>query len=842
MEFYKTVFVATSLLSAGVGSFVPAVVRAADSLEINEIVVTARRTEERLQDVPISITVFNQQQLDDRNVKNATDLATYTPSLTANTRYGQNSATYSIRGFFQELRTTASVATYFADVVAPRAPGAVSSAGDGGGPGAFFDLQNVQVLKGPQGTLFGRNTTGGAILLVPQKPTSDLGGYIEASGGNYDMRRAQGVVNIPFSDTVRFRAGFDWQQRDGYQNNVSGIGPKDFNDVDYLAGRASLVWDIAANLENYTIASYAKSDTNGQGSHLVSCPAPVASSAAFAPFCTAQRAREAGGDVNTISNNLSDPHQESRIWSVINTTTWAASDNLTVKNILGYAQVTADDDINPYGTDFRYTGNEFFPGSTAAVAGRGWSYGEVRSLPGGHTSDQGTLSEEFQLQGAGFDHRLKWQAGAYYENSRPLSPIGSFGPQGGIVCTNIDAFQCRDPLGPIFRSPIPAQYQIQKTEYTNKALYSQGTFDFTDKLSLTAGLRYTWDETTSDVKKYLVYFPTPNNPAVACESPIPGSSPAPGVYPLTTADIGTGACAEHLSKDSSAPTWTIGLDYKPVDDLLLYGKYSRGYRQGSTSPLSISGGAGGASLSTYDPEHVDVYEVGEKFSWQSVAPGYLNLSVFYNDFKDQQILAQETPVGLNILPNIAIVNAGKSTIKGLELEAGIQPFSGLHLDLSYAYLDSEIKELNLPVTPPTILLTPTTSVGRPANFTPKNKAALSVRYDLPLAEDIGKVSLGAAYVYTGSQWMNQRWFAPGVAPALRALANVDLAPSYTLLNLNVNWSRVMGSPVDLSLFGTNVTNKEYVIRIDDNLDRGFVGETFGEPRMYGVKVRYNFGS
>src|SRR5690606_1613647 len=122
-----------------------------------------------LQDVPISITVFNQQALAQHNIVNATDLVAYTPSLSSTNILGSTTTTFAIRGFNQDLNTEPTVGVYFADVVAPRGPAAGQNAGDGAGAGAFFDLQNVQVLKGPQGTLFGRNTTGGAVLLVPQK-------------------------------------------------------------------------------------------------------------------------------------------------------------------------------------------------------------------------------------------------------------------------------------------------------------------------------------------------------------------------------------------------------------------------------------------------------------------------------------------------------------------------------------------------------------------------------------------------------------------------------------------------------------------------------------------------
>ena len=137
--------------------------------DLTEIVVTAQRVEERAQDVPISMTVFNQQQLSNRNVVNMDDLAAYTPSLSANNNFGSANSTFAIRGFVQDIGTQPSVGVYFADVVAPRGASNNISVGDGAGPGTFWDLQNVQVLKGPQGTLYGRNTTGGAILIVPDR-------------------------------------------------------------------------------------------------------------------------------------------------------------------------------------------------------------------------------------------------------------------------------------------------------------------------------------------------------------------------------------------------------------------------------------------------------------------------------------------------------------------------------------------------------------------------------------------------------------------------------------------------------------------------------------------------
>jgi iron complex outermembrane receptor protein len=191
----------------------------ASSISVEEIIVTARRVEESLQDVPISMTVLDPQQIANRNIVVASDLATYTPSLSVNQRYGPEKSTFAIRGFNQDQSTAPTVGVYFSDVVGVRAQGGTTS-GNTVGAGSFTDLQNVQVLKGPQGTLFGRNTTGGAVLLVPQKPTDSFGGYVEGTGGDYDLMRAQAALNIPIAETFRIRLAVDANEREGYEKSL----------------------------------------------------------------------------------------------------------------------------------------------------------------------------------------------------------------------------------------------------------------------------------------------------------------------------------------------------------------------------------------------------------------------------------------------------------------------------------------------------------------------------------------------------------------------------------------------------------------------------------------------
>jgi len=354
-------FATTALIMAG-GA--PAFAQAAADGAANDdgtIVVTARRVEEKLQDVPISITVFSQQQLANANISNAKDLAQYTPGLAVNNRYGSDNTTFTIRGFYQEQRSFATVGVFFADVVAPRGSGATFG-GDGAGPGALFDLQNVQVLKGPQGTLFGRNVTGGAVLLVPNKPTAKFEGYVEGSIGNFDMKRLQAVVNIPVMDTLRVRLGFDRQIRDGYLRNAGrfgdgAFGNKGMGNTDYWAVRASAVADLTSNLENYTIISYTKTRSNGVSPKIISASAPAsnptcaarATTANFGCESIAQMAREAPFGFWSVSNRLPDAMSATEQWQVINTTTWKASDNLTIKNIMSYGEFRGKTNLDLFG-------------------------------------------------------------------------------------------------------------------------------------------------------------------------------------------------------------------------------------------------------------------------------------------------------------------------------------------------------------------------------------------------------------------------------------------------------------------------------------------------------------
>lgn len=787
----------------------------------SDIVVTARRVEERLQDVPISITVFNQEQLANRNITNAADLATYTPSLSANTNFGSENTTFAIRGFTQEIGTAPSVGVYFADVVTPRGGSNGLPTGDGLVPGTLFDLQTVQILKGPQGTLFGRNTTGGAVLVVPQKPTSSLEGYVEGSYGNYDMKRIQAVVNIPLADTFRVRLGIDRMVRDGYLHNTSGIGPSDFADVNYWGGRLSIVGDLTPNLENYTIFSYNHSDTHGPIQKLLGF-----SNAGFGPLL-AGLAVPAGTGFYDVQQNLPNARSLLDQWQVINTTTWKASDTLTIKNIASYGELKQTINAPLFGTDFLL--------NAGPLGAYRFNFTSIQTPPNVPTAHESTFTEELQFQGSSGD-RLTWQAGGYFELANPLGLSGSQSPTFAS-CTNQATFQCNDPI-PLLNlfipgAPLPAQlgsvnYTAGRTAYRDVALYAQGTYKVSDQFKITAGVRYTWDREhlVSDRVTYLL------------ASPIAPPFNGPVFSFCTNPNSTANGCVTDTTLNTSAPTWTIDAEYSPNEDVMAYLKYSRGYRAGVINP-NVQ-----APFDILKPEKVDTFEAGIKTSFRGSVHGTLSAAAFYNNFSNQQIqVGFDAKPGTGIAPTAAPFNVPKSEIWGLELDGTVSPFRGLDLSASYTYLRTKIKEVTdlSAASDPNYFIEPFFNVGDPNPLSPRHRLSLGATYTLPLEESVGRVSVGVTYTYRSSMLTNYNDRTNVVTPNI---FQYSYLPSLSLWNLSFNWHNVAGSPIDLSAFVTNLADKKYYAYtpgLGSINGAGLETAVVGEPRMFGARLRYSFG-
>ena len=815
----------------------------APAASAGDIIVTARRSEERLQDVPISISVFNQEDLTKRNVAVATDLATYTPSLSVNQRYGPEKASFAIRGFNQTNNTAPTVGMYFAEVVGVRAQGGTTS-GNTVGAGAFSDLANVQILKGPQGTLFGRNTTGGAILLTPQKPTDKFEGFAEGTYGNYDQVRLTGALNVPLADTFKVRLTVERNSRDGYMKNHAPVGARDFNDVNYFYGRLSVVADLTPNLENYMIAHYSRSRTHGYASHINNCNVGgtgtnLLQSLSCQDQLTRQTAR--GDGPYDVENSLVNPFEHLEQWQIINTTTWHASDTITLKNIASYGQFRERMNLAYLSTNFTTPNQNNSGGFTLfgnfIPAGQPYILFATNGAgKGSYAAAESTVTEELQLQGKSADDRINYVLGGYLEFSRPIGFSNTISPNF-LNCVDGENFNCTNPLG--FGNFSEAR---TKMAFDNHGIYGQGTYKFSDQLSLTAGARWTFDKIVGTGQGTRISFST-----------APGSyiDPRTGMsirrtctdtvtYPGKVVQVPS-QCSTHRENKSDKPTWVIDLDYKPLPDLLLYGKYARGYRQGGINFNSVG-------FETWGPESMDSYEAGAKFSFNGGIKGYFNVAGFYNKLSDVQVLAQLIPTAASQQAGIsgasAILNAGKARSYGVEVDTSLLFFDRLRLSASYAYLNTKIVKIDSPselaaqlIGTPFGSVNPQVAQGTGFLDTPKHKLSVDANYTLPLDESLGSLSVGATWTYTSTVVTNYS------DPRYVSGYPVGITPSNNLVNLNLDWKEVAGTPINLSLFVTNLTKE--VIKIPNQFPYAFSGGAvhsgYLPPRMYGLRLRYNFG-
>jgi iron complex outermembrane receptor protein len=769
----------------------------ASASDVSAIIVTARRIEERLQDVPISIAVVDQERISKANISSSEDLARVVPGLSVDSRYSSEQSSFSIRGFTQQLRTSAAVGTYFGEVVAPRGSGLSLQGGDGAGPGSTFDIQNIQVLKGPQGTLFGRNTTGGAVIITPKKPTGNVEGYVEASYGNYDMKRIQAVVNAPLAPWARLRLGIDRQVKDGYLRNISGIGPADFNNTSYTALRGSLVLDLSPDLENYTIVTNLQSHNNGAIPQVFAANTNLA--VAFASFAKAQIARRTAlGDAGTytVENTLPNPLSMTKQFQAINITTWTASDYITVKNIASYSHFIQDLRQDIFGTAY-------------AVAGGYLSTSFSFNPNGSHSSDQKNFTEELQLQGRGAEGRLNYQMGLYYEHSTPGSATAGGAPGVGVICkpTNFNNFllDARCMGGPrAFGTPNSGTI-----EFINMAAYAQATYKLTDKIKATAGIRYTYDRAKGSAQGLNAQF-IPTTPGAYVAPTIIGCSAG---YPAATGCVFSGRTSD------KKPTWTMNLQYNPTDDLMFYGTYSRGYKQGGVTPFAAAG------VSFYGPEQVDNFEVGAKTSFKGAISGNFNIAAFYSKLKNQQILVGLQDTTGRLPSATSVLNAGKSRASGIEVDGSLRFGKLFRLDAAGTYLNTKLN-LADPGFPEYDVKTLPVS-GGPLEFSPKWSTNVGGTFTLPTDESVGRIEIGANYRYTSS------YFSGGIGRSTPVKQ----------LDANLTWSDIGGKPIDVSVFGTNLTNQftyTYVLGLTNQF--GFSLGYIGQPRMYGVRAKIRFGA
>ncbi len=733
-----------------------------DSPRLEEIMVTARRREESLSSVPVAVTALTADALREKNVQTAEDLQNYVPSLNVSSSVTRDDYTFSLRGMGPTGGSGpgavlagggSGVVTYFAEVPT-----------SGAGPGLFYDLESVQVAAGPQGTLFGKNTTGGVVLFVPQKPVNDFEGSVELGAGDYRMRTTTAVLNAPLvDDKVLVRLAAQALDRDGFTIDRGPYFPgKDYDNRDYWAARLSVLLRPFDSLENYTIVSALHSDEHGDGFVLTAVDPNGAFGSLLLPILAQQRAS------GVRSASLSADEIDKRFnYGIINTTRWSINEQWQFKNIFSY-QVqkwlnSEDVDGTPLVLD------DLVPVS------RNW-----------HTQ-VGTYTDEPQLQGAALNGNLKITAGAYYEDGHNLAP---------------QPYQVEVALG---------NFIIHQADQTDsersRALYAQTTYDLggtiagLSGLKLTTGYRYTWDNYAYGIA---AYSPSAGN---ACLT-------SSGTYPQTD-------CSFSATGQSGGSSWTLGLDYQ-LPSTLVYLRSGRGYVPGGFNP-SFGFTAGGVDTPQFRfaPESVIDVELGIKSEFTlGKAPAAVTADIFHSNYTNIQRYVSETLPG-GIASNFT-ANASEAEIEGFEFQGSIVPISGLTLNATYSYNHGKYTRID-PAAAPSL-------VGVPFAYLPENKASLGATYKMTPAPKVGELSVGMFFSY------QSRFFdAPAVQP-------FDYIAGYGLLNARIDWKNLYQTAMDASFFVTNATDKVYRVgQYNSLVSNGYITSFYGEPRMYGVQLRYRFG-
>jgi iron complex outermembrane receptor protein len=436
--------VTTLLITAAPAALSPAFAQsapptpAAEQSGLGEIIVTARRTAENLQRVPVATSVISSQALSSQRVTIARDLQFAAPSLVVNqdALSGSSAPVFELRGQQQTLGSDPTVVTYFGDVPVDTR---VVAAG-------IYDLESVQVIRGPQGTLFGKNSTGGAVVLTPEHAdVSGVNGNASIAVGNYDLRQATGAINVPLiKDVLGVRVSGQIVRQHGFVKNLSG---PDGNDKHYETGRIAVRFTPTEQLKNDLLFNYFHGDQHENPSIVYD----LGGFALFFPQALAGLARQKELGNRTIDESISPNQDKNRSWLISNTTSYDFG-GVTLKNIIGYYKIHADNRFNE--TSFN------FP---------------LVDVEQNRRSHQ--FSEELQINGHALNNDLSWIVGGFYSNQRTTVL------QSAIVFTT-----------------TPGNVTFAYDKFISKAIFAQATYDLEglglSGLKLTGGVRSTWDKRT----------------------------------------------------------------------------------------------------------------------------------------------------------------------------------------------------------------------------------------------------------------------------------------------------------------------------------------------------------
>jgi iron complex outermembrane receptor protein len=771
-------------LSALLGMATATAQDAAGGLE--EVVVTARKQVENLQQVPIAVSVFSAESIQSKGIDSVVGVAEYSPNVTLDFTSpisGASSALVAfIRGIGQSdfaINFEPGVGIYVDGVYYARTVGSIID---------LMDVERIEVLKGPQGTLFGRNTIGGALNVTTRSPTQQFGGDAELTVGEFNRRDMRAFVNIPLNEQVAMSIAYASRNRDGYveRKPYPGFPNAEPSDLRYDAGkldrlpngndlgnqnndtiRAKLGWDVSDTLQLIVAADYEQVRENSAPSVLVAAfpEAPGALAGLYnacaaglgPPICTnvagvgdltgrsPYGAQFLTGDRRTnYGNGVSGTYIDA--WGASATVTWEVSGALTLKSITAYRELDSafgeDADMSPLVIDHH-----------------------------GFVMDQSQFTQELQLSG---NHdRIDWTTGLYF--FREAGGIHDLVPLGGGLL-QVD--------GP------------NTLENVSGAAFGQLSFRILDAWSVTAGARYT------DEKKEF-YGRQRDRNALAFNLGLPLELHPDPSDPTLYFPPGK------LEQDFSNTSLRLGTEFRFSDDLFVYASYAEGFKSGGwdtrlTAPrLEVPG---------FRPEEAETYEVGLKSEWLGRTLR-INTAAFFTDYTDLQLIIQQ---GISPLTR----NAGKSEIKGVELEFEWAPTGALRFAGSYGWIDAEYTELDEAANSSGIFLT------NEFNNTPESTFSFTADFAQSLS------SQGSLAWHAGYSWKDDVYNDATNTPLLLQDAYGLVSASVTYTSPDEAWSIGVG--------GDNLTDEDFLVSGFNQPGIGYTIATIGPPRQWWARVKYRF--
>lgn len=717
---------------------------------LSTVTVTARKVEESLQDAPVSVTAVSGADLEAQEIDTTEELGQLAPNLVITKGQGvsgnASAGAFFIRGIGQIdflLNTDPGVGVYVDGIYLARSMGSVLD---------LIELERVEVLRGPQGTLFGRNTIGGAVNMVSRAPTDEFEAKLEAIVGSFERKEVRGSINGQIADGVMMRVSGLYRDRDGWVDRVSDGSTLGAEET--FAARAALRLEPTEALTLDLALDYADSEGTSSAFNIVE----VNETSQFAGF---HNGALIGPPCVPPPGSLADPRCFNGQWVASDLYTEQGTDPSNTELEVFGASLIGEYTVNDNLTLKSITGYR----DTTALGNRDGDHTPILIQNTRDTWEHEQFSQEIELLGNAFEGRLDWILGLYYfqEEGENLNfvtfPVVSF-QSGGSV------------------------------DNDNTAVFGQATYDLTDKLSVTAGLRWT-DETKRFLPdQFVLTDPTGLFP--------PGSVPGFRLVPY-----------EESSVDFEEVTPMVNLAYDWTDRFMTYLTYSEGFKSGGFTqrifpPLP--------SPPPFDPEYVESIEAGFKFESEG-GRFRLNGAAFATDYSDLQVLVL---VGVQPLTS----NAAGAEIQGFELEFEALPVEHLLLKGSLGYTDAEYTELEDSVR--ALGLSEENAFAQVPEWT----GSLSASYEV----DLGPGSLFPRFdlAYQSESYMD-------------AVNTASLRQdAYTLINASVAY-RPENAPWELKLFGKNLTDEEYFAGgFADLADQGYAEAAIGRPQEWGVSISVEF--